>query len=274
MQLSPSSTLSNDLVIITWSGINEPLSQIQFDEFADFEILIFDYSGKSSLEKKIQVPCKKLHFYSAATECKGDIFWHSVKLVKLQSPESYVGLIDDDVSLKISSLNRLLAVAKKHQFDVFSPTLTPDSFYSFKFTLTQNNSEFREVSWVEVMMPFYRCAIIAAGEPFFSQSKSSWGIDKFAIPLLQHNLGLTKTAIVDTVTGTHTRPITSRNRIYSNGLTADQEASQVREFCLAWMRRDRPDLFNNVQLMRLLEKDDRLSTKFKKLRAAIRRRFA
>jgi hypothetical protein len=87
------------------------------------------------------------------------------------------------------------------------------------------------VPWVEIMMPFYRLSLLEAVAPFYPYSISSYGIDRHAMPLMQAVLKMTKTAVIDAVIASHIRPITSQHKIYSNGMTAEQEAAKINQLC-------------------------------------------
>jgi hypothetical protein len=262
------------LVVITWDGVSEPLQHIGKNELPAFDLLVFDYSGGAALPSGFNIKGVIPQFYSAKTECKGQIYQHAVGMAKTRNPLGYIGLIDDDIVVSIANLNRLIQIATEHNLDVFSASLTHDSIYSFTFMLTQKGSHLRSMPWIEVMMPFYRNSIIANGGVFFDQSISSWGIDKYAIQLLQRLSGMPKTAIIDSVAASHIRPITSRHRVYSNGLTAEQEAEQMRVFCLGWIRRHQPDWLSDQKFNERFEPDRRWSVRYKRLRAKLKKILA
>jgi hypothetical protein len=261
------------LVMVTWDGVSEPLQHVVKDQTPRFQILIFDYSGAAQLPADFKIRGATPQFYSAKTECKGQIFQHAVGIASKRDPNSYIGLIDDDIVFSFADFNRLLDLAVENDLDVFSATLAHESIYSFKFMLTQTGGSIRSLPWVEVMMPFYRNSIIATGAIFFEQSISSWGIDKYAIPLLQRINNLPKTALVDLVVATHIRPITSRHRVYSNGLTAEQESGRVGEFCLNWIKQHRSSWLNEPNFSRQFQPDRRWSVRYKRVRAKLKNLF-
>lgn len=156
-----------------------------------------------------------------------------------------MALIDDDVLLSVSSINRALHIARCTGLDVFSPALRHDSVFSHRWTLHRSHRLFHRVEWVEVMMPFYRGALFAAAAPHYAGNVSSWGIDKYLMPTLQKLMGLESTAIVDAVSASHLRPISSGNKVYRNGLTAATEAQRMREHCRALLRERAPELIGS-----------------------------
>ena len=148
-----------------------------------------------------------------------------------------MALIDDDVLLEVSGINRALHIARCTGLDVYSPALRHDSVYSHRWTLHRSHRLSHPVHWVEVMMPFYRGALFMAGASHYAGNVSSWGIDKYLVPTLQQLMAMPNTAIVDAVQASHLRPISSGMKVYRNGLTAAEEAAKMRAHCLALGRR-------------------------------------
>ncbi len=229
-------------VLFSWDGSETPLRLLEADAVPAFDIVLFDYSGRH--------PAGPANWGSLAgecigerTECKGEIYSHLAGWLAARGevPE-YVGLIDDDVLLSVGGINRALHIARCTGLDVFSPALRHDSVYSHRWTLHRSHRLTHAVPWVEVMMPFYRGALFAAGAEHYAGNVSSWGIDKFLMPTLQRLLQLPSTAIVDAVQASHLRPISSGNKVYRNGLTAAQEAERMREHCRGLLRERAPEL--------------------------------
>lgn len=232
--------MGRTLILISWNGCAPPLGLIEPDAVPDFDILLFDYSGGSA------TPCAKLpveHRMSQKTECKGQIFTAFRNYLD-QSPEAhdYVALIDDDIAVRVSSLNKAIAIATEAGLDSFSLSLTSDSFVNHPRFVAQPGSMMRAMPWVEVMMPFYRRALFMAAATYFEGSISSYGIDQFAMPMVCKITGMDRVALIDACSAGHNRPVTSDGRIYSNGLTAHQERIVVRQKCIADIRSTRPEL--------------------------------
>lgn len=226
------------LVVYAWNGSEEPLKLVRKDASPQFSLLIFDYSGRSGLSEYSGWPV-----LSRATECKGEIYREVYRhMLGSQQRYDYVGLIDDDIELSWSDINRLLAIGREHGLDIFQPSLTPDSHYSHKCFLNPGRPGVRPSPWIEVMMPFYRSELFLSGGPYYAESISSWGLDQFVMPMLQKLMGMNKAAIIDSVVVRHGRPITSDDKVFSNGLTAHQE--RVRHWVAARLQiaRERPDL--------------------------------
>lgn len=226
-----SESAQRPLLLVSWHGGQPPLPCLHLDAPAQFDWLLFDYTGQQATGRQ-EVLGLPVQVLSEATECKGDIFQALCHWLHAENrcPE-YVGLIDDDVWIAVSDINRALHLARCEGLDVFSPTLMHDSHYTHRWTLSQPNRLFRAVDWVEVMMPFYRGDLFLAAREHLAGNVSSWGLDKYLWPTLQQLRGQTRTALIDAVQASHRRPITSGLKTYRNGRTAFEELAAMRALC-------------------------------------------
>jgi 6-phosphogluconate dehydrogenase len=119
--------------------------------------------------------------------------------------------------------------------------------------LAQPHRLFRAVDWVEVMMPFYRGDLFLAAREHLNGNVSSWGLDKYLWPTLQQLRGQTRTAVIDAVTASHRRPITSGHKTYRNGRTAPQERDAMRELSRQLLQTQRPDLVGSDWYRRIFQ---------------------
>lgn len=230
------------LVLVSWHGGHAPLPCLHLDTAAEFDWLLFDYTGQQANGER-RVGKLNVTVLSEPTECKGDIFNMLCSWLQDQKrcPE-YVGLIDDDVWIGVTDINRALHLARCEQLDVFSPTLMHDSHYTHRWMLGQPDRLFRHVDWVEVMMPFYRGDLFLAAREHLVGNVSSWGIDKYLWPTLQQLRGQTRTALIDAVRASHRRPITSGLKTYRTGRTAFDELQDMRSLCLSLIDQHCPEL--------------------------------
>ena len=239
---------SRPLVLISWNGQHPPLQSIHVDTSPQFDLLIFDYSGQGScqatpLDLCIQGRELPVIMVSVATECKGQIFqWLAQYLQQQSCQPQYLGLIDDDILLSFSSINRLLHIGRQQALDVFSPSLTHDSFFSHRWMLQRGQRHSRPVPWVEVMMPFYNTEVFMQAAPLFQGFVTSWGFDQYLFPTVQKIMGRQNSAIIDAVAATHHRPITSQHKKYSSGMNGKEEHQAVKALCMALIAREHPEL--------------------------------
>jgi len=237
--------MTRPVVLVSWDGSAEPLAMIHLDAPAQFDWLLFDFSGRQAPGPR-ELRGQSVQVLAAATECKGEIYQALAAYLAAQdlSPE-YVSLIDDDILIAVSDINRALHLGRSLGLDVFSPSLSHDSIYTHRWALRQPNRLTREVDWVEVMMPFYRGELFMAGRPHYAGNVSSWGIDKYLMPTLQQLLGLTRTALLDAVMASHCRPITSGQKVYRNGRRAGEESALLKSACEHMIAAQKPALIGS-----------------------------
>ena len=232
------------LLVYTWDGNGVPLGPVEKDQPPQFDVVVFDYSGKAS-------PVDGIAMISVRTECKGEIFREVHRWVAASTIDyEYVGLLDDDIETSWSDLNRLLRIARDHRLDMFVAALSHDSYYSHRQFLGRRGGDVRPTDWIEVMMPFYRTELFMAGGGYYAGSISSYGIDQFAMPTLQMLRGFSQVSIIDAVVVRHRRPITSDDKVFSNGRNAHQERRLVRRKAMAQVAAERPDLLGSAWFFR------------------------
>ena len=233
---------SRPLVLVSWNGSSEPWSMLELDAPAQFDWVLFDYSGSRPVGH-VELRGQRVQVLGQETECKGEIYQAlAAYLSGLDLTPEYVSLIDDDVLISVSAINKALHVARCTGLDVFSPTLSHDSLYSHRWMLSQSTRLVRQVDWVEVMMPYYRGGLFRAGQEHYAGNTSSWGIDRYLMPTLQKMLGMESTGLLDCVVASHCRPVTSGGKVYRNGLTAREEAAHMKKHCLAIVDERMPDI--------------------------------
>lgn len=235
-------TAAQPLVLVSWDGRSPPLQCLHIDAAPQFGLVLFDFSGSCG-QTELTVQGLRCRVLSGATECKGEIYQAlAAHLSATGTLPEYVSLIDDDIIIGISDINRALHLARATGLDVFSPCLSHDSHYTHRWTLQQGHAMAQAVDWVEVMMPFYRGQLFMAGAPHYEGNVSSWGIDKYLVPTLQQLLGMQRTAILHAVVASHVRPVTSGKKTYRNGLTAAMERDALKARCIALIEREKPEL--------------------------------
>jgi hypothetical protein len=226
----------SNIIIIAWNGIDEPLKHIAFDAVPAFSIILFNYSGNGAIS---QLPDGKYisECISVKTEFKGVLMLEVCNFVK-DIDYTYIGLLDDDQSISVLSLNKLLDIATKYKLDVFQPAVSSDSYYSHAMFLQKNGHLQESVYWVEIMSPFLRKEIFESGESFYRSNISSYGVDRYLFPYLQKKLNRCKTALVHEVCVRHLKPVTDGKKKFSNGLDARQEGELIRKKILALIQSD------------------------------------
>jgi hypothetical protein len=239
------------VVLVSWDGTSDPLALIHLDTTPGFDWILFDYTGRQAPGART-LRGQPTTVLAAKTECKGEIFKHLSDHLAVTAGDveagpwpEYVGLIDDDILLSVGQINAALHLGRAERLDIFSPSLSHDSPYSHHWMRHQPNRIYREVDWVEVMMPFYRGDLFMAARPHYQDNISSWGLDRFMIPALQQLRGQTRTALLDAVMASHRRPVTSGEKVYRTGRTAWQERQILRQASMDLIAREAPALLES-----------------------------
>ena len=226
------------IVVISWDGISTPLSYVLKDTAPDFDLFIFDYSGKDNASKLEAL--KPAIYSSQQTECKGDIlqFVYTYLLQNKVNDFKYIGLLDDDIFISYSDLNKLLFIANMEHLDVFQASLSHDSYYNHRQFIQKAGNVIIPANWVEIMAPFYSNEVFFEAGKDFNRSISGTGIDVYLIPTVQVLLDKIKTAVVHAVNMKHCRPIRTDNRIFRNGKDNLTEIAELQAYCMDIVKRD------------------------------------
>ena len=226
------------IVVISWDGISSPLSYLLKDAVPDFDLFIFDYSGQDNASKLEAL--QPAYYLSEQTECKGDILQGVYKYLsqKNEIDFKYIGLLDDDIFISYSDLNKLLFIANMEALDVFQASLTHDSYYHHRQFIQKAGNVIIPTNWVEIMAPFYSKEVFIEAGKEFNRSISGTGIDVYLIPTVQVLLDKTKTAVVHAVSMKHCRPIRTDNRIFRNGKDNLTEIAELQAYCRDIVKRD------------------------------------
>jgi hypothetical protein len=225
------------LVVFSWNGKDEPLAHVVFDAAPSFDILLFNYSGNEQqpVFTNHEIAVETL---SIKTAFKGEWILEVCKHVKSR-PYCYIGLMDDDLAISVSNLNRLLQIAAEINADVFQPAVKKGSHYSHAQFLQKQGSPPEAVAWVEIMAPFLRKEIFEAGEQFYTNNISSYGVDRYLFPYLQRKLNQSNTFLIHEVAIAHLKAVTDGGQKFSNGLDARQEGELLRKKILERIKEEK-----------------------------------
>lgn len=89
----------------------------------------------------------------------------------------YIGFPDDDLQIADGSWSGAFATMAGTGAVVGQPALDHRSFYSHPVTLKARKFQYREVNFIEVMMPIFRTDFLKRVIPEFLVTPSSWGLD-------------------------------------------------------------------------------------------------
>ncbi len=243
-------SLQTPIVVISWDGLSKPLNYLQLDTALDFNLFIFDYSGQDHSSDLSQLPHN--FYYSQKTECKGDLIQavYEFLIDKKQISFPYIGLIDDDILISVSDLNKILFIADVEKLDVFQASLTHDSYFHHRQFIHKSGYLVQPTNWVEIMAPFYSNEVFFTAGKDFNRSISGTGIDVYLIPTIQVLLNKTKTAVVHAVQMKHCRPIRTDNRIFVNGKDNLTEIKEIQDYCKSLVKLNpesfEPEFINEI----------------------------
>jgi hypothetical protein len=238
------------IVVISWDGLSKPLNYIQFDAALDFHLFIFDYSGQD--HSSVLSELTHTFYFCQKTECKGDLIQAVYKFLidKNQTAFPYIGLIDDDILISVSDLNKILFIATVEKLDVFQASLTHDSYYHHRQFIHKSGYILQPTNWVEIMAPFYSNEVFFEAGKDFNRSISGTGIDVYLIPTIQVLLEKNNTVVVHAIQMKHCRPIRTDNRIFINGKDNLTEIKEIQDYCKSLVKlnpeRFKPEFVNEV----------------------------
>jgi hypothetical protein len=117
---------------------------------------------------------------------------------------SHVALVDDDIDTAHVDLMRCFQMGVEHGFDVWQPSLTWNSHYSYAVFLNNPLYRIRYCNFIEMQTPFFSCEALARCLPLFELGYET-GIDQLWCRLSPDPA--LKYGVVDAVAVQHTRPV-------------------------------------------------------------------
>ena len=192
------------------------------------ELVLFDWTGEGVN------PLHNPHQFtvlSVATECKGHLMEEAWKRLPTLESGHYMGFIDDDVLLRTSDINTLLATARIHNLSAAQPAVTFNSSLCQEYGWLRQRacSSLHRVPIVEIMAPFIRSDLLELAMPFLRGVRSGYGLDRFALPLCAAHLGAWRFAAIDSTPLSHVREFGSLEKRFSNGLKSKEEELLIRQ---------------------------------------------
>ena len=148
----------------------------------------------------------------------------------------YIALLDDDLSVDATGLDRMFALCDRHRLRIGQPALTRDSHFTYAALLRDPCFELRHVNFIEMMCPVFRADALEEAAFLFDLGFES-GID-----LVWCNLGEPTPeafAVIDAVPVRHARPVAgdAAGNGFGPGRRYEDDISRVLEiFALPWLR--------------------------------------
>jgi hypothetical protein len=123
----------------------------------------------------------------------------------------YVWLPDDDLMTSWRQVNRLFEVCQRHQLMLAQPALRAGSYVNHLVTRQDERFALRFTKFVEIMCPAFSIEALKICLPTFQGMQNGHGLDHIWPRLLGDII--TRFAVIDTVTVTHTRPLGSNYNV-------------------------------------------------------------
>ena len=201
---------------------------VMFDQPLPCRVVLFDWTGQG-LEAGSNP--HGFEVLSVATECKGHLMEEAWRQLPPPPPGHYMGLIDDDVLLRSSDIQTLLATARIYNLSAAQPAVTFSSSLCQEYGWLRQRvgSCLHRVPIIEIMAPFLRRDLLDLSMPFLQGIRSGYGLDRFAIPLCASHLNAWRFAAIDCTPLTHVRVFSSLEKRFSNGLLSKEEEHLIRQ---------------------------------------------
>jgi hypothetical protein len=134
----------------------------------------------------------------------------------------FIALFDDDLRATQADLERLFQIGAGYGLDLFQPSLSWSSHFTYAATLHNPRYLLRYTNMVEMMCPVFRAIHLRRALPLFDCSFET-GIDLLWCRLT--DAPRFRYAIVDAVSVTHTRPVgsTKHRQGFRQGETYDSQ---------------------------------------------------
>ena len=222
--LNPGSAAEDVVVIACQRGKH----CVVMDQPLPCRVVLFDWTGEGIEEGSNPYG---FEIISVATECKGHLMEEAWRQLPAPPPGHYMGFIDDDVLLRSSDIQTLLATARIYNLSAAQPAVTCSSSLCQEYGWLRQRvgSCLHRVPIVEIMAPFLRRDLLDVSMPFLQGIRIGYGLDRFAIPLCASHLNIWRFAAVDCTPLTHVRAFSSLEKRFSNGLLSKEEEMLVRQ---------------------------------------------
>jgi hypothetical protein len=157
--------------------------------------------------------------------------WNGIFAFFRSHPEAldydFFWLPDDDIDSSSKQINIIFETVRTYNFELAQPSLTRGSFLSHLITLNNPSFTYRRVSFVELMVPVFSCAMLKKVLPLFEFTRSGFGMD-FVWHRFTTN-PLERVAILDNVNVKHTRPVGGalHKMMKSEGVVSAREEQDI-----------------------------------------------
>lgn len=183
---------------------------LEMDVAPKFRLALLDYTGSGHTPDVGDLPVLRM---STKARGKGEVLVHLCQ--QDLGAFDYIAIIDHDVVISVSAINRLLFLGRLHGLDLFQPSLSHDSYISHPHLAHRPGVMLRDTTFVETMTPFFSRMAFDLARDSFAESVSSWGLDYVWSSRVRQAKG--RMAVIDCVMARHANPVTSQNWQFADG---------------------------------------------------------
>ena len=225
LELAPTGGSHKNLVVVRAGPNSLHPGWTQGPGEPEFDLLVAAYeagSSDSSAEWLIRLPGRKIAGYN-------ELFRLHPELLERYE---YIALFDDDIRVGKQDLNRLFSIGREYRLQLFQPTLSWDSYFSYAATLSERKRYvLRYTNIVEMMCPVFSASHLKLALPLFGLGYET-GIDLVWTHLADDPWY--KYAIIDDVVVRHTRPVGTTKAQQGFGIYRILRPSDARSFEKVW----------------------------------------
>mgnify|MGYP006269443363 FL=1 len=197
------------------------------DSLLPVRVVLLDVTGSG-----FESGANPLAWEQVSVQCEGmgdvlDFVW---RYLMPDQPDTYIGVLCDDVMVRSSDIHRLLSMARLHGLTAVQPSVAHNHELSVEYGFLRQRPcvTMHRVPMVEVMAPIIRRDLFDLALSFNRGTRSAYGLDRFALPLCAFHLGEWRFASIDLTPMSHIRRGRTIDRRYSNGLLSKEEELLVR----------------------------------------------
>ena len=188
----------------------------------DLVELVWHPSSIAALEaRKLDTDADFVFADPDRTKRKFVCFADSAKLLPLEAYAS-VAIVDDDLELGALSWDDVFDAFEKTPLVIAQPALTYGSFSPWRVTRADSACSYRVTDFVEVMVPLFTRASLAACLPFFHEDRNGWGLEALWSNRFK------PIGILDSVPITHSRPVGSAHSMTGHAVHPEVQAAAFR----------------------------------------------
>jgi hypothetical protein len=189
----------------------------------EFDLITFSYD-MTDCPRQLLGDFAPVDHFKFESEFWGSSFFKLCQLVNGRYDS--VLFMNSDLYVSISVLNTFFDLNDLYELDFSQPSLSANSYISHAHTKHNPAENVVEVPFIEIMMPCLSAKVINEIVNIGITTISGWGLDNYLFPYIQRKLNLKRPAVIHDCQVLHAKPVSS-DVIYSNGLSASEEMSQL-----------------------------------------------